>query len=152
MSWASIGLSVKTRAEVKGVLYCTVGGFLTMESTLSLIARLATAMAREKARGAVVDLRAATPLMREAEWRAVPTGVLEVPELSVPVAVLVKPEDRHSAGHHAMRMAQLGYMRGVFTLEAEAREWAQHWATYLRPRLRESLARSTQPASPQGVP
>jgi hypothetical protein len=145
MSWASIGLSVRTRAEGSGVLYCTVGGFLTLHSTLTLRDRLSAAMVRERGRGAVMDLRATTPLMREAEWQEVPASILAAPALSVPMAILVKQEHRHMAGHHAMRMAQLGYMRGVFTLEAEAREWAQHWSTYFRPRLRESAVRSIQP-------
>jgi hypothetical protein len=133
-----------------GVLVYSVAGMVTLRSGQVLRRRIEEVASRRCARALVLDLRQAVLVLTRADWVELSASRAHWFVGQIPMATLCGPELLAPLEVHALRMAQQGYLRDVFTDEAQAVEWAQLWAPVWPPRRRlgEVLAAADQEEAP----
>ncbi len=105
-------------------------GLLTLRSVAWGRLFVAELLAAQDARAVVVNLEACVPLLSAESWCLLAAG--PTAESGVPMAVVARPLYRGALRDYCRTMADRGHVRGPFTEEVVAVEWAsrrrEHWA------------------------
>lgn len=115
---------------VRGVFVAKVSGILTVESACIARCLIRQLPGFSAARTMVLDLRGCTPLITAAGWTVVAESSTRRQPLDLPVALLATETCLYTFETHCGKMGANGFMRAAFSLEAEALQWASHWALY----------------------